>query len=278
MTQDAEFGRRRVAIEAITPQVDCGRWPIKRVQGDRITVEADLFADGHEEIRGALLYRHENSPDWSQAQMELFFNDRWRATFVVREIGRYFYTVRGWVDRFQTWRHDLAKRVAAGMGIEVDLEIGAGIVAEAAARAINDDRQRLTEFAGVLEGSGANPKTLSERAQLADSPALVGLMDRYPNLQFATTVDPPLAVTVDRPRARFSAWYEMFPRCDELRRWTARHVRRRRSAIALCRRDGIRCALFPADSSDRHGVSQRKEQLARGAAGRRRQPVGDRGD
>ncbi len=212
MTQDAEFGRRRVAIEAITPQVDCGRWPIKRVQGDRITAEADLFADGHEEIRGALLFRHENSPDWSDAEMELFFNDRWRATFVVREIGRYFYTVRGWVDRFQTWRHDLVKRVAAGVDIEVDLEIGAGLVAGAAGRAAADDGQRLLEFAEALNGSGPNPKTSQERAQLADSPSLIGLMDRYPDLQFATTIDPPLAITVDRPRARFSAWYEMFPR------------------------------------------------------------------
>ncbi|HKD36972.1 MAG TPA: maltotransferase domain-containing protein, partial [Pirellulales bacterium] len=121
MPQDAEFGRRRVAIEAITPAVDCGRWSLKRVQGDRITVEADLFADGHEEVRGALLYRHENSSEWSQAPLELFFNDRWRATFTVHEVGRYFYTIRGWVDRYQTWRHDLGKRVAAGTNTEVDL-------------------------------------------------------------------------------------------------------------------------------------------------------------
>ena len=79
MTRDAEWGRRRVAIEAVTPQVDCGRWPLKRIQGDRLTVEVDLFADGHEEVRGVLLYRHEAAPDWSQTELELFFNDRWRA-------------------------------------------------------------------------------------------------------------------------------------------------------------------------------------------------------
>jgi starch synthase (maltosyl-transferring) len=208
MTQDADLGRRRVAIEAVTPVLDCGRWPIKRIQGDRITVEADLFADGHEEIRGALLYRHETSADWSQAEMELFFNDRWRAVFAVREIGRYFYTIRGWVDRFQTWRHDLAKRVAAGTDVIVDLLIGAELVAAAANRAAAADGARLSQFAALLAGTKSPP----ERVQVADSPVLIGLMERYPDLEFATTLDPPLAVTVDRERARFSAWYEMFPR------------------------------------------------------------------
>ena len=98
-----------------------------------------MFADGHEEIRGVLLWRHENSAEWSQAEMELFFNDRWRATFAVHDIGRYFYTIRGWVDRYQTWRHDLAKRVAAGSIVTVDLLIGAELVAEAADRANGAD-------------------------------------------------------------------------------------------------------------------------------------------
>ncbi|HEV2970429.1 MAG TPA: alpha-1,4-glucan--maltose-1-phosphate maltosyltransferase [Pirellulales bacterium] len=208
MTHDNEWGRHRVAIEAVTPLVDCGRFPIKRIQGDRIAVEADLFADGHEEIRGVLLWRHEKSADWSQAELGLFFNDRWRASFDVREIGRYHYTIRGWVDRFQTWRHDLAKRVAAGADAKVDLLIGAQLVAESAERARGPDAARLKEFAATLSGA----KSPEERAQIADSPVLVGLMDRYPDLQFATTLDPPLTVTVDRERARFSAWYEMFPR------------------------------------------------------------------
>jgi starch synthase (maltosyl-transferring) len=208
MTQDEQWGRRRVAIEAVTPVVDCGRWALKRFQGDRITVEADLFADGHEEIRGVLLYRHEKSADWSQSNMELFFNDRWRATFAVREIGRYFYTIRGWVDRFQTWRHDLAKRVAAGSDVHVDLLIGAELVAAAANHAAAADAARLAEFAALLAGA----KPPHERAQIADSTALIAVMDRCPDLEFATTLEPPLAVTVDRERARFSAWYEMFPR------------------------------------------------------------------
>ena len=207
-TEDAERGRRRVAIEAVTPVVDCGRWPIKRIQGDRITVEADMFADGHEEIRGVLLWRHENAAEWSQADLELFFNDRWRATFAVHEIGRYFYSIRGWVDRYQTWRHDLAKRVAAGVDVTIDLLIGARLVAEAGDRAKGADGARLAEFAAQIAGE----KSPSERAAVADNPVLVALMERYPDLQFATTLDLPLAVTVDRPRARFSAWYEMFPR------------------------------------------------------------------
>ncbi len=208
MSQDAEWGRRRVAIESVTPSVDCGRWALKRVEGDRITVEADLFADGHEEIRAALLWQHESHGEWSIVPMELFFNDRWRATFEVHQIGKYFYTVRGWVDRYQTWRHDLAKRVQAGTDIAVDLLIGAQLVRDAASRASAADATRLNGFAAEL----SSKKPARERAAVADSPALVDLMDRSPDWEFATTVDPPFVVTVDRRRAQFSAWYEMFPR------------------------------------------------------------------
>ncbi len=208
MTQDAEWGRRRVAIEGIRPVVDCAAWPLARIQGESVAVEADVFADGHEEVRCVLLYRHERAADWSQAPMEFLGNDHWRGSFAVRELGRYQYLLRGWVDRFQTWRHDLAKRVAAGADVSVDLLIGAELVAEAAARAAGTDAARLAEYAAKLRET----KESHERAKLADELNLIDLMDRYPDWRFATTVDPPLEVRVDRERARFSSWYEMFPR------------------------------------------------------------------
>ncbi len=205
---DSDFGRRRVVIEGVRPVVDCGRWPLKRIQGESVAVEADVFADGHEEVRCVLLFRHERAGDWSQAPMEPLGNDLWRGSFSVRELGRYRYVLRGWVDWFQTWRHDLAKRVAAGTDVTVDLLIGAELVAEAAARASGVDAARLADYAAKLR----EDKGPLERAKIADELNLIDLMDRNPDWRFATTLDPPLEVVVDRERARFSAWYEMFPR------------------------------------------------------------------
>src|SRR5579871_1181314 len=123
MTQDADFGRRRVVIEGIRPTVDGGRWPLKRIRGETVEVEADIFADGHDELRAELLYRRAPADKWTAVPLEFLNNDRWRGSFSVAEIGRYEYALRGWVDHFLTWRHDLAKRVAAGTDFAVDLLI-----------------------------------------------------------------------------------------------------------------------------------------------------------
>ncbi len=211
MTQDADLGRRRVAIEGIRPVVDGGQWPLKRTQGDVVEVEADIFGDGHDEVRAVLLYRRQGASSWSQAPLQFLNNDRWRGSFTVGQIGRYEYALRGWVDRYQTWRHDLTKRIAAHSDVSVDLLIGAELVEAAAARAKGADAERLAEFATLLRGEKTKTPA-TDRARLADDRALVDLMERYPDLSLATTLDPPLEVVVDRERARFSAWYELFPR------------------------------------------------------------------
>ncbi|HKX19724.1 MAG TPA: maltotransferase domain-containing protein, partial [bacterium] len=101
----------RVAIEAVTPQIDGGRFPVKRTAGDTVVVECDAFADGHDVLAGALRYRWEGDRRWNEAPLALFDNDRWRGEFTVSQIGRYRYTVEVWVDHFATWTRDLAKRV-----------------------------------------------------------------------------------------------------------------------------------------------------------------------
>ena len=100
-------GRRRVAIERVLPQVDDGRFPIKRVVGEGVTVEADVFADGHDLVSCQVLYRPAGETGWRSAPMRPLGNDRWRSRFCVERMGRYFYTVEGWVDHFLTWRSDL---------------------------------------------------------------------------------------------------------------------------------------------------------------------------
>jgi len=128
-------------------------------------------------------------------------NDRWRASFTLDEIGRYEFVVSAWVDHWRTWVHDLHKRVDAGQDVTVDLQIGAQIVAAAAARATNADHASvLTQAATQLTASSAL------------APGLTEIMDAIPDLTSATTLDSPLSVVVDPVRARFSAWYELFPR------------------------------------------------------------------
>jgi starch synthase (maltosyl-transferring) len=198
-----EDGRRRVRIKAASPEVEGGRHPIKRVVGDRVVVEVDAFAEGHDEVSCVLLYRPQDGA-WSRSPMRHLGNDRWQAAFTVSRLGRYVYTAEGWVDRFLTWVHDLRKRIEAEQDIRVDLRIGAELVRAAAQRAEAGDQARLQAYAEALESGAGADKALE--------PELEALMARYPDRSHATRYDRELAVIVERERARFSAWYELFPR------------------------------------------------------------------
>src|SRR5436309_12948170 len=114
-----EEGRRRAVVEAVAPQVDGGRFPIKRTLGERVVVEADIFTDGHEALLAVLLYRKEEVAEWSEAAMEPLPNDRWRGEFEVRQLGQYRYTLLAWLDRFKAWRRDLTKKIEAGQDVSM---------------------------------------------------------------------------------------------------------------------------------------------------------------
>ncbi|MBA2488977.1 MAG: alpha-1,4-glucan--maltose-1-phosphate maltosyltransferase [Chloroflexi bacterium] len=206
-------GRRRVVIEAVTPSVDGGRFAIKRVVGDVVRVEADCFADGHDEIAVRLLWRAEHEPEWSSVSMtpHAHGNDRWTASFTAQRMGRYSYTVEGWVDRFATWVRDMRRRREAGQDVAVELRIGAALVAAAMARAAGEpsDEERLRGWA-IRLADGAVDQAM--RSALALDPALLETMERYPDRSHATRFERELALVVDRERARFSSWYELFPR------------------------------------------------------------------
>jgi len=199
----------RVIIQALKPEIDGGRFPIKRTVGENVIVEADIFSDGHEVISALLLYRKEEEPDWQEAAMRPLGNDRWRGSFDVGDLGRYLYTVLAWVDRFKSWRRDLSKRSEAGQQVSSELLVGAQLVAEAAARASEPGQEQLTQWARTLQSSDV---TEAARVQVALSQELSELMDRYPDRRFAATYREELAAVVDIDKARFSTWYEMFPR------------------------------------------------------------------
>jgi starch synthase (maltosyl-transferring) len=200
----------RVVIENLTPCVDRGRFPVKRVVGESVIVEADVFADGHDAVSCALLHRPEPESEWRRVPMVPLGNDRWRAQFEVRSLGCHLYTVCGWVDHLKTWRSDLAKKHAAGDDVAVDLERGAELIRAAAARAAPGDAlDRLLEWA---EGLADRAASIAARVALAQRPELNELAWGYPDREQYLEREPPLQVVVDRERARYSTWYEMFPR------------------------------------------------------------------
>jgi starch synthase (maltosyl-transferring) len=199
-------GRSRVVIENVKPEIDCGRFAAKRTVGEPMTVEADIFADGHDALSARLLYRREGISRWTEIPMQPLPNDRWRGTFEVAEVGDYYYTVQAWVDGFKSWRQALAKKVDAGQDVTLDLSAGATLVEAAAAQATGEDYESLKRFTAALRAG----KAAAIGSGLDDE--LAALMERYSERRWAATYGKELRLNVERAKARFSTWYEIFPR------------------------------------------------------------------
>ncbi|MFZ4791103.1 MAG: alpha-1,4-glucan--maltose-1-phosphate maltosyltransferase [Candidatus Competibacteraceae bacterium] len=200
-------GRKRVIIEGVTPELDGGEFAVKRTVGDIVTVEADVFTDGHDALSCRLQYRKAGETAWQETPMRVLVNDRWRGEFPAAELGRYEYTILAWVDAFKSWRHDLSRWVQAE-DIAIALRIGEQLVSKAAQRATGEDTRWLTQRASELTGQ----RDLDYRRQLGLDDHLAGLMERYADRSLALGYGKELAVIVDDERARFSTWYELFPR------------------------------------------------------------------
>ncbi|CAN5756296.1 alpha-1,4-glucan--maltose-1-phosphate maltosyltransferase [soil metagenome] len=205
-------GRVRVVIENVQPAVDAGRFPIKRIVGDDVVVEADCFADGHDVVAAMLKWRRAGAP-WKSLPMQPLVNDRWRASFVVDALGPWEYTVCAWVDPFQSWRHDFGRRVDAD-DVRIAAATGATLIAECALRAgKGSDADLLRAWGLELEQLAADASAQVEMLKrVGDDAARAAVACRYPDLRHAFTYPQTFAVTVERERARFSAWYEFFPR------------------------------------------------------------------
>jgi len=188
--------------------VDEGRYPAKAIAGERVTVEADIYADGHEAIAAVLLYRRAGQRRWREVAMEPLGNDRWRAEFPAPAVGLYEFTIEAWLDPFETWRQDLAKRVEAGQDVRVELQTGARMLAAAADRAKGRDARRLRAAAQRLASGGGQEALV----RLALDSGLALVMARWPDRRRAVRYRRELAVEAAPARAGFSAWYEMFPR------------------------------------------------------------------
>ena len=202
---------RRVVIEHVEPEVDGGRFAIKRTVGEEVRVRADIYADGHDLLSAMLLYQPVGDSVRTEVPMRVVNNDRWEASFRVEKLGRYVYTIVAWVDTFRTWSADLRKRADAGQDISVDVQIGAEMVGAAAGRArAAEARRRLAEAAANLKRGAKADREAALR--IAFDPELASLVNANRDLAADARYEKELAVVVDPEKARFSAWYEMFPR------------------------------------------------------------------
>ncbi len=200
-----------VVIERITPQLDGGKYPIKRTPGDDVVVEADIFKEGHDVLTAILKWRLAGAADWYESAMTPLVNDRWQGVLGVSHEGLHEYTIEAWGDVFLSWRDEVRKKVDGGLTeLKSEALEGSHILEEAAGRAKDSaDEATLAAFAAALESADA-----PQLREIAMDPTLEGLMAFLADRSLAT-VHPPLQLRVERERAAFAAWYEFFPRSAE---------------------------------------------------------------
>ena len=214
-------GRSRVVIEQVTPQVNSGRYPARRIIGDEVVVTAAIFADGHDHLAARVLFRQASERRWRTVPMVAEGNDVWSASFPANKLGSWEFTVQGWIDHFDTWCDDLKKRLAAQpdpqdagskaepQDIPLALRTGALLLEATAKRAKGADAKYLNEIVTSLRWMADQQAAVYEYP-LNDEIHVIAA--RYPDLSFATKYEAELPVWVDRVRARYSTWYELFPR------------------------------------------------------------------
>jgi starch synthase (maltosyl-transferring) len=247
-------GRPRVVVQNVSPFLDAGRFPIKRTPGESVIVEADAFADGHDLV--AVVLRHRRVGDrheWRDTWMEALGNDRWRGGFVVDATGWYEYQVEAWVDHFASWSHGLERWLKARQDVTSEVLEGAAMIRAAAVRATSEHDQRL------LVSVAAAMSTDQEAAHRADhalSSEVAETMRRLADRRHSTQ-SPTGRVVVERKRARFSTWYEMFPRSagpDPHRSATFREAASRLAEIADMGFDVLYLApIHPIGTTNRKG-------------------------
>jgi starch synthase (maltosyl-transferring) len=218
----------RMIIENITPAVDGGEFPVKRVVGEVVNVEADVFCDGHDPISVALLWRAADEDEWHETRMTFVINDRWSAIFPLERMGRYEFAVEAWRDPFAVFRYELEKKHAAGLNLSLELEEGRLLVEAALAEAKGAIAARLRPVTKALANADDDGRLAALLAP--ETSALMTEADRRP----FRTRSMPFALDAERSGAGFASWYELFPRSqsgDASRHGTFDDVIRRLPAI-----------------------------------------------
>ena len=199
-------------IENLRPLVDGGRYPVKRIVGDDLAVEADIFKDGHDVVAAALKWRALGETRWHETPMSFVDNDRWRGVCTLYEIGVHEYTVEAWTDSFRSWRDEFRKKFEAGVtNLGTEALEGAKLIEEASDRAqVAEDALRLRELSQCIRTAD-----FAQINNMIHAGELEVLMATYPDRSWATQYAPPPRVLVERTEAQVAAWYEFFPRSAE---------------------------------------------------------------
>ncbi|MCF7559535.1 alpha-1,4-glucan--maltose-1-phosphate maltosyltransferase [Sabulilitoribacter multivorans] len=200
--------QRRVVIDYVSPSVNCGEFYIKRVVNEIVNVQAHVLADGHDVLGASVLYKHEKEKKWREARMQLVVNDEWQASFSVDKQGFYTYKVQAWVDYTLNWRYGLKRKIDDNQYVFSELLEGSEYVKDLAAQVSSkEDKQYLQELHQLFKNEGTYKEALKE----ATSDKLYKIFYENPiKILDNTSID--FQVYVDRKRARFSTWYEFFPR------------------------------------------------------------------
>jgi starch synthase (maltosyl-transferring) len=201
-----------VVIENVQPLVDCGRYPIKRIVGEDLVVEADIFKDGHDVVAAVLKWRVVSKRPWRETAMIFVDNDRWQGACTLYDQAIHEYTIEAWTDTFRSWQDEFTKKFEGGISTLQSEALEGAAITEAAAKRARDraDRERLLELSKQISTAA-----YSEVYAIARSGELEVLMATYPDRSNATQYVPAPRVVVDRLAALFGAWYEFFPRSAE---------------------------------------------------------------
>ena len=217
----------RYAIESVTPSVDAGQFPVKRIAGEVVVVECDVVADGHEELGVALRWRPDSERgEWRETRMRSLGNDRWQASFPLDEIGRYSFAIEAWRDAYGTYHHELHAKHRAGIETTLEVEEGRRLVAAIAEQTGNAGVAALKRMIDAAD--------IDARRTLLLSGEAVALMAKADQRHFSVRSDD-YPVQAERTGAGYASWYEIFPRSmsdDETRHGTFRDVIRHLPRIA----------------------------------------------
>ncbi|HCZ14086.1 MAG TPA: alpha-1,4-glucan--maltose-1-phosphate maltosyltransferase, partial [Candidatus Accumulibacter sp.] len=201
----------RVNIEAVQPQIDCGRYPIKRVVGEKVAVSADIYKEGHDKLAAVLKVRKVGDEKWQESPMTLALNDDWSGEFTVTEIGPWEYTIEAYADHYLSWVEEISKKNVPGAKLESELLEGLAIIRKSAVAAKGEDRARINGIVSAIESAMAAGEQQGA-VDLGVGGVLRSLMARYPDRSEGYQLAPALKIMVNRPISRFAAWYEFFPR------------------------------------------------------------------
>jgi starch synthase (maltosyl-transferring) len=205
-------GQQRVIIENIAPQVDCGKFPVKRVINDKIRIEADIFGDSHDVLSAEVLFRYTNEPNWKCVDMKLLVNDRWVAELHLTDLGTCIYKVNAWIDHFKSWHRDILKKIDAQVDYAVDMLTGAELIKhtlEEYHEFQEEDKNTLLAIAGEL---ASDEKAPQDKTGSIMNQKLYRIMLKYPVKKHVLSSEKEYEIKVERTRANFSSWYEVFPR------------------------------------------------------------------